>query len=290
MKGAQTDGTRNPSQLILSPVPSAQKISRSPSSTLHFNILQLTPLTPHSSWDNAYANELHNYSTNPDDEGTIWFSDCAAEEKVMMFLEEKLEEKKQQENASGTEKNKGQEKDMTILDLGTGNGHMLFSLLESETFTGAKMVGVDYSARSVELARQIKLGKENEGINTRNLQFAKWDFLSRKAAAAAAEWFPHDQGGFDIVLDKGTFDAISLSGETDQQGKRIVEGYKGRVEELVRRGGMLLITSCNWTEEELVGWVGGGRLVVEGRVRYPRWRFGGKEGQSVVSVCFRRRG
>lgn len=151
------------------------------------------------------------------------------------------------------------------------------------------MVGVDYSAKSVELcrrlarARGVSLG-EGEG----EMEFVEWDVLR---STPLPEWV---RSGFDVVLDKGTFDAVSLSAEVDGRGRRVCEGYREKVEGLVRRGGLLVVTSCNWTEEELVGWFEGGDgeggLEVCGRVEYPVFRFGGVEGQSVQTVVFRRRG
>lgn len=106
-----------------------------------------------------------------------------------------------------------------------------------------------------------------------------------------------------MVLDKGTFDAISLSDERDAaSGRRIVEGYQARALRLVRPGGLLLITSCNWTEAELKTWFEGegegegaegggddGRFVQAGRVKYPSFSFGGVKGQTISTLCFRKK-
>ena len=58
---------------------------------------------------------------------------------------------------------------------------------------------------------------------------------------------------FDVCLDKGTYDAISLCPE-DAKSKR--QKYIENVSELLGSGGdakrFLILTSCNWTEEELV--------------------------------------
>ncbi|KAI5305410.1 hypothetical protein KEM55_009007, partial [Ascosphaera atra] len=111
-------------------------------------------------------------------------------------------------------------------------------------------------------------------------------------------------GGFDIALDKGTFDAISLSadevevsvgGGEEKVRRRICEVYPEISRRVVRFGGYLIVTSCNWTEEELVEWFTRGqseedRLVVFDRVEYPKFRFGGHEGQGVCTVCFQRKG
>lgn len=175
---------------------------------------------------------------------------------------------------------------------------MLFLLREEGGFEG-RMVGVDYSAGGVELCRRLagvkgvglvsdgREGGQGEG----NVEFTEWDILN---SAPHPSW---THPGFDVVLDKGTFDAVSLSDEVDARGRRVCEGYRDKVERLLKRGGVVVVTSCNWTEEELVGWFEGGGdgdgeggLEMCGRVEYPVFRFGGRQGQSVQSVVFRRRG
>lgn len=138
------------------------------------------------------------------------------------------------------------------------------------------MLGVDYSLASVKLARRIA-GQKNLDI-----EFEVWDIMGDENP-----WLGEV---FDVVLDKGTFDAVSLNAEEYVDGRRICEGYRNKVEKMVKPGGRFLITSCNWTEKELGEWFGGGDLVVEGRVEYPTFSFGGMKGQSVYSVCFRRNG
>lgn len=177
------------------------------------------------------------------------------------------------------------------------------------------MVGVDYSPKSIELARRLHDSPaRGDGATTPAIRFEVWDVFD-KSAVQELDWFPAAQGGFDIVLDKGTFDAISLSAEeiaagkrggeedVDMKGSRVVqqrvcERYPGIVRGLVRKDGFLVVTSCNWTEEELIRWFTrrveeeggeeGDRLVVWDRVEYPKFRFGGQEGQGVCTVCFRR--
>lgn len=211
---------------------------------------------------------------------------------------------------------------------------MLFRLREQGGFRG-RMLGVDYSTASIELARRIAEGKKKKnkkleaeaGVKQQakqeeeeeegdldvgpGVEFQVWDILKDEADGLGET--------FDVVLDKGTFDAVSLSAELDGVGRRVCEGYRERVERLVKRdGGLLVVTSCNWTEEELRGWFeveggleggggggggterggggggerrgkGEGRFEFEGRIEYPRFSFGGQTGQSVSSVCFRRK-
>lgn len=223
---------------------------------------------------------------------------------------------------------------------------MLALLRKRGRFSG-RMVGVDYSVQSVQLARELQGSRghlaywsgsedgdedEEEEVEEVNgneaneaasispgqseseepIQFEVWDILSSNALLSPSgkkvttssespdeilPWFPYEQGGFDIVLDKGTFDAISLA--DDAKETRVCQRYPGIVRRLLRAGGFLVVTSCNWTEEELVKWFTGGtspsgaaggmdRLSVWGRVEYPRFRFGGMEGQGVCTVCFQR--
>ncbi|PHH79192.1 hypothetical protein CDD83_3892 [Cordyceps sp. RAO-2017] len=97
--------------------------------------------------------------------------------------------------------------------------------------------------------------------------------------------------GWDVALDKGTFDAVSLSGGRDGDGGRLCEGYAARVRDLVRPGGLFLLTSCNWTADELVRWFAAPpdpAFAVVGAVPYRSFDFGGVRGQAISTLCFRR--
>ncbi len=165
---------------------------------------------------------------------------------------------------------------------------MLFQLVSEGGFNTGKMVGIDYSMNSVTLARRLASSKGMDGM-----KFDVCDVFAAQPSSGWA-WKPHE--GFDLILDKGTFDAMSLSEETyiDEDGteKRICERYPEIVVGLVKKGGWVMVTSCNWTEDEVVRWftVGtGGQLEVWGKVEYPKFIFGGVEGQEVAGVCFRRK-
>ena len=53
---------------------------------------------------------------------------------------------------------------------------------------------------------------------------------------------------FDLCLDKGTYDAISLDPDNAEMKRKC---YQQSVLSLLKSGGLLLLASCNWTEDEL---------------------------------------
>lgn len=57
------------------------------------------------------------------------------------------------------------------------------------------------------------------------------------------------EAAFKIALDKGTYDAISLDPE-DAHAKR--KAYLDNVHKLLLPEGVLIITTCNWTEREII--------------------------------------
>lgn len=175
----------------------------------------------------------------------------------------------------------------SFLDLGCGNGSILFAL-RADDWAGP-LAGVDYSARSISLARQI--ASSRAPLSSNPIAFSEWDLIHGPSTPSLPLSSP---ARWDVVLDKGTFDAISLSDATDAAGRRICESYKERVLPLLADGGLFLITSCNWTEEELRGWFVGGEKVdgavfeEAGRVKYRTFSFGGVKGQTISTLCFRK--
>lgn len=250
-----------------------------------------TPVRANCSWNKLYTNELANNSSNPSDIGTVWFDDSDAEAKILEFLSTRTELSR-----SGT----------TFLDLGCGNGSLLFSLREvgdddedededeedgddeaqeksAGPWTG-RMLGVDYSPQSVALANQIASSRDKDEVA--RMSFQEWDIL---AGSYSDILIASEADGWDVILDKGTFDAISLSDNQDAQGRRICEGYRERVLPLVKQGGLFIITSCNWTEKELRAWFESpGGFAMDGQVGYRTFSFGGVKGQTITTLCFRK--
>lgn len=106
------------------------------------------------------------------------------------------------------------------------------------------MHGWDYSEAAIKLSLKIA---EEENICDQ-VAFSRRDILEPPIKG--------DIGTFDIILDKGTFDAISLApaeaGDFEKRDKEKANLYVKYMAQLLVSGGTLLITSCNWTEQELI--------------------------------------
>jgi len=85
---------------------------------------------------------------------------------------------------------------------------------------------------------------------------------------------------YDVCLDKGTFDAISLCPDVPQAEARRL--YFENVIKLMKDDGRFIITSCNWTTKEIVtfseDW-----FSFKAEVPTASFNFGGKSG-SLVSI------
>jgi SAM-dependent methyltransferase len=153
----------------------------------------------------------------------VWFDDSNAQQKLVRFFD-KLEDEDNQEDENNKKRPpqriKLERGKTSFLDLGCGNGSLLFSLRE-DGWEGP-MLGVDYSEQSIELARVVASSRfEGEPID--NVRFVAWDVLRGDCNIVLGEGGRKE--GWDVVLDKGTFDAICLSDERDQDGNRVCEGY-----------------------------------------------------------------
>ncbi|CCF56437.1 hypothetical protein KAFR_0B01380 [Kazachstania africana CBS 2517] len=208
-------------------------------------------------WDDFYALERQNFRENPEDTGECWFDDSNGEMKMVEFLSDNIGQHSIKQDSS-------------VLDMGTGNGHLLFELIEND-FTG-KMYGVDYSQESVTFAQEIA---KEKGLDD-GIVFSQADIFD-------TAWNP---GEFDIVLDKGTLDAVALSGFKVDGDRPITEVYNKVIEKLLKKGGVFLITSCNFTQDELIKIIENDKLKFWHSIHYPVLEFGGVKGSTICSVAF----
>jgi len=166
-----------------------------------------------------------------------------------------------------------------VLDVGTGNG-LLLQELAKHGFTD--LTGTDYSEGAIDLARSLA---NRDGFT--NIKLLVDDALETKLDRK-----------FHLVMDKGTLDAIGL--HPDGPIKRIM--YWDSISRLVAPGGLLVITSCNCTKDELVQEVdnfnqrraaGASQEPDAPPFRYldhirtyPTFAFGGSVGSRVATVAF----
>lgn len=176
-----------------------------------------------------------------------------------------------------------------IIDLGTGNGHLLFEMHEEfqeECDYAAEInfeyKGIDYSPESTEFASAIAEQKYPE----LNINFEQTDLLIKNST-----FLEENSGKYDILLDKGTLDAIALNQDPlyDFEGKIGMEVYASQVSKLMHENSILLITSCNFTEEELIKIItsdSSNNLSVWDKIDYPSFQFGGQKGSTICSIAF----
>ncbi|KAG0204746.1 hypothetical protein BGX28_003408 [Mortierella sp. GBA30] len=253
-------------------------------------------------WDNVYNREVVNYKDHGDI-GEIWFGEDSAV-KMVDWVEEHYEDCKET---------------CAVLDLGCGNGHLLLDLAE---LGFEDLTGIDYSPAAIQLARAVAEDKDLGDV----IKYEAVDFLAEKETL---EWCTKQasEGGngepkkFMVMLDKGTYDAISLHqknkrdadaaaavaeekgeiededkasknemvlAENDDNMEELADRYPKRVASMMHDDGRLLITSCNWTQPELIQ-----RFAhvfeYDSHLKYPTFTFGGIKGQTISSVVFKKK-
>jgi len=228
------------------------------------SVLQPSKLGTKEHWDNAYEEELENFE-EIGDEGEIWFGVESLEKMVEWALVHVPP-------SSG----------VSILEVGSGNGTLLFGLVDAG-YDPSKLYGIDYSAGAIKLSTGIAKTRGGSAIT-----FSECDFLKDDPPAPEG----HEDGRtdvWDLLLDKGTYDAIALGGK-DELGNSPAVNYPSRVARLLKPGGLFLITSCNFTGEELqTSFIAHDTgLIYYSRIQHPSFTFGGKSGSICSSVAFRK--
>ncbi|CAB4273701.1 unnamed protein product [Prunus armeniaca] len=240
-----------------------------------------------SYWDAAYADELANFREHGHT-GEVWFGADVMEvvtswtkNLCIDISQGRMPNHVDNIKSDPVEQGDKYLSDWSVLDIGTGNG-LLLQELSKQGFSD--LTGTDYSEGAVDLARSLA-GR----VGLPNIHFLVDDVLDTKLGRQ-----------FQLVVDKGTLDAIGL--HPDGSIKRVM--YWDSVSRLVAPGGVLVITSCNSTKDELVQEVESfnQRSVTQehdetskdkfqylSHVRtYPTFMFGGSVGSRVATVAFLR--
>ncbi|KAG1905459.1 S-adenosyl-L-methionine-dependent methyltransferase [Suillus fuscotomentosus] len=218
-------------------------------------------------WDNVYEEELENFGENGD-EGEIWFGKKAMNEMVK-WVNQHVPSRS----------------DISVLEVGSGNGALLFALAEGRgkaCYPAHRLLGIDYSEGAVQLAQSVAHSR-----NLTAVTFRVCDFLHEDPPLLADDQKADQNEAWDLILDKGTYDAIALM-EKDKNGRTPVEGYPIRIAKLLNPGGHFLITSCNFTDFELKS-----KFITEetglqyhSSIEHPTISFGGSTGSACSSVAF----
>jgi SAM-dependent methyltransferase len=139
--------------------------------------------------------------------------------------------------------------------VGTGNGQLLFAF-SAAGYTS--LTGVDYSTASIELARSILSARLSSSSSTTSAEYHDEDAEEEKSLASPPpSFFVADildvalekqvEGvtgeKWDLITDKGTYDAVCLADET-REGRSLRELYISSVSKLLQKDGLFLITSC----------------------------------------------
>ncbi|ORX56931.1 S-adenosyl-L-methionine-dependent methyltransferase [Hesseltinella vesiculosa] len=211
-------------------------------------------------WDHVYDRENNNFK-ELGDIGEVWFGEDSVDRMICWVLD-------QPDITTST----------STLDLGCGNGHLLLGLADQGDMTD--LTGIDYSASAIQLAKAVAQDQDRQAI-----VYATANFLQPDEECS---WRPDDKT-FGLVLDKGTFDAISLDPAQAQAqaehrpGPR--DAYVEAVRGLMQRDGKFLITSCNWTMDELIDHFKP-HFQYHSHVKYPTFSFGGHTGSKICTVAF----
>ncbi|EFA80571.1 hypothetical protein PPL_06510 [Heterostelium album PN500] len=205
-------------------------------------------------WDECYDREINCFN-DTGDVGEIWFGETCL--------------KKMCKDIANI---KDISKDAAILDIGCGNG---YTLVELSQLGFTNLHGSDYSAKAIDLSKQIA---ESESIDINY-------FVDDIRNSIIKE------NSYDVVVDKGTFDAMALSEERDQAKF----DYKTTVSKILKSGGYFIITSCNYTNAELQQYFTSNtdttlhsNYTFSHNVQYPVFKFGGSQGQSQTTCSHNR--
>jgi len=136
------------------------------------------------------------------------------------------------------------------------------------------LTGVDYSLGAIQLATSIAVEEQV------NIKYLVCDVLNTSETDTL-----FNDLKFNVCLDKGTYDAISLN-PTDALGCQAK--YINNISSLLSSDGVFIICSCNWTKSELLNQFTNKFEFVES-LPAPSFSFGGQSGNTVTTLVFRAR-
>ena len=95
-----------------------------------------------------------------------------------------------------------------VLDIGTGNGHLLFALMEAQeedlapgTVDPSRLCGIDYSPASIQLCHSIA---ENRGNECKQISFLECDLRDMSSMDTLTKR-ANDGQGWDVSVTRALF-------------------------------------------------------------------------------------
>lgn len=207
-------------------------------------------------WDHLYEQEVKNFDDHGE-EGEVWFG-MAAERRVIDWVSKNTDQKS-----------------AFIVEVGCGNGHLCLSLAKKGYLS---VYGIDYSESAVRMSNALAQREQIQSIT-----FMSGDLLNHGSMRSLEA---------DIVIDKGTFDAIclgfveSLPENFSSKTEYFAHHYVRSIRVLAKSSHKLIITSCNWTEQELCVLFTKEGYQQIATISHPSFSFGGSQGHTVSSVIF----
>ncbi|KAK5640071.1 hypothetical protein RI129_010882 [Pyrocoelia pectoralis] len=196
-------------------------------------------------WEKVYRSEVRNFR-NHGDVGEVWFGEDIAD-RIVKWIEDNVS------------------KSSHILDVGCGNGMLLVQLSRTGYLN---LNGMDYSKDAITLAREVSSHYQA------SINYSVVDILSNIAY----------NDNYNVVIDKGTYDAISLSGEA----KKKRDLYIKNIHKCLSDDGLLVITSCNWTKDELIHQFDT-HFHLHDVIPTPQFKFGGSVGSVVSCIILKKK-
>lgn len=207
-------------------------------------------------WDNAYLEEINQFENNKNEIGYLFHSK-QVQIKLIQYI-----------------KNNFSNKNIDILDIGCGNGALLFELIKIG-FTNLK--GMDYSGKSIELANNIKNYKISQG----EVIFDKINFFTEDIND------PLKNELYDLIHDKGTFDAYMLNKENSYLN------YSKYLFSKMKDKSNLIISSVNHLKKDLLELFQNEtnnedyKFELIDEIPHQSFNFGGNTGQNITTLIFR---
>lgn len=208
-----------------------------------------------SYWEEIYINEKKNYEES-NIELEEWFEENC--DKIMNWIDNKFSQNEEKKN-------------ITILDIGCGNGLFLYKLYEKGFMN---LYGFDFSSTAIELAKTIF---ENSPIYVEVMDICLIDKEIQNSKL---------NKNYNLINDKGTFDVFFMNNKTNEYFKQI--SY------FLQTNTFFCITSCNASKDELLQIINEfnknnlkSELVLIDEIFYETITYAGIKGQLITTLIFK---